>query len=170
MTIIYHQNIRNTYLASGIMLPLSNGQSVASSRVASITFYSGSQPTAVQIESAWTNYNSSYLFHLPNFSIQQPNATITGTGIVIVNFGLPTPQTAINTGVATWAILWMKNILAGTAAGQIGSTTLPYTKFVILPISDLSQIYPVRLVDTSIVSGSVYNIADLNILANGGIA
>ena len=169
MTIIYHRNIRNTYLAAGIMRFLTGG-TVTANVSAAITFYSGSQPTAAQIESAWADYNSSYLFHLPNFSIQQPNANVTNTGIIIVNYGLPTPQTAINTGVATWAILWIKNVLAGTATGQIGGATLPDTKFVILPISDLSQVYPVRLTDTSIVSGSVYNIADLNILANGGIA
>ena len=172
MTMIYHQNIRNCYLSQGIM-KFTTGYSVTgvnNTRSASITIYSGSQPTASTIESGWINYNTTYLLHLPSTTIQQPNASTPGTGVSIVNFGLPPTQLAANTGTATWAILWLTNIAAGTAAGQIGNTVLPSANFVILPVSNLTQTYPVRFSDTSITSGSSYTISDLNILAVGGTA
>ena len=169
MTIIYQQNIRNMYLAAGIMTNLTNGDPVEVV-AASITLYGGVQPLASAIEGDWTSYNASYLLHLPSFSIQQPNAKLPATGIVIVNFGLPAEQLAANTGTATWAILWLANIAAGTGAGQIGGATLPATKFIILPVSDLTGIYPVRLSNTSLTAGSSYSIGDLNVLAVGGIA
>lgn len=169
MTVIYQNNIRNTYLAAGIMVYLTNGDpnTVVS---ASITIYSGTQPTASTIEENWTNYNTSYLLHLPNASIQQPNAKDPGIGVAIVNYGLPDTQVAANTGTATWAILWIANIAGGSSEGQIGGSALPATRFLILPVSDLTQTYPVRLPDTSIISGLSYSISDLNIFATGGIA
>jgi len=170
MTVIYQQNIRNMYLAAGIMTNLTNNGDPSTVVAASITLYGGVQPLASAIEGDWTSYNASYLLHLPSFSIQQPNANLTETGIVIVNFGLPTEQLAANTGTATWAILWLANIAGGTADGQIGGGTLPATKFIILPVSDLTDSYPVRLSNTSLTAGDSYSIGDLNILAVGGIA
>lgn len=172
MTIIYQRNIRNCYLSQGIM-KLTPGYSVTTvnnTRLVSITIYSGSQPTASTIESDWSNYNTTYLLHLPSTNIQQPNASTPGTGVSIVNFGLPPTQLAANTGTATWAILWLSNIAAGTATGQIGNAVLPSANFVILPVSDLTQTYPVRFSNTSMTSGLSYTISDLNILAAGGIA
>jgi hypothetical protein len=168
MTIIYQENIRNMYLATGIMVYLTQGdpQTVVS---ASITIYSGAQPTAATIESNWANYNTSYLLHLPNSSIQQPNAKVPGIGVSIVNYGLPATQIAANTGTATWAILWIANVAGGSSSGQISGDTLPSTTFLVLPVSDLTQTYPVRLPNTSITSGLSYSIGDLNIFATGGI-
>lgn len=157
------------YLAGTVMIHLTDGDSGAAVNAA-ITIYGGTQPTASAIEAGWANYNTSYLLHLPNFSIQQPNASTAGTGISIVNNGLPAVQPAANTGTASWAILWIANVAAGTATGQIGGATLPETKFIILPVSDLSQTYPVRFQNTSMTSGASYTISDLNILAGGGIA
>jgi len=157
------------YLAGSVMVHLTNGSPDGAVN-ASITIYGGTQPTAATIEANWANYNTSYLLHLPNFSIQQPNAMTAGTGISIVNNGVPAVQPAANTGTATWAILWIANIAGGTATGQIGGATLPETKFIILPVSNLTQTYPVRFQNTSITSGVSYTIGDLNILAGGGIA
>jgi len=172
MTVIYHRNIRNCYLAQGIMKNLPDWvyYQPGSPYVASITIYGGSQPTAATIEATWTNYNTSYLLHLPDTSIQQPTAQTPGTGVAIINYGVPTVQTATNTGTAAWAILWLQNIAAGSSSGQIGNATLPSTNFMVLPVSDLTKTYPVRLSNTSIETGLTYTIGDLNILANGGIA
>jgi hypothetical protein len=172
MTVIYQQNIRNCYLAQGIMKYLPDwiyyqpGQPCT----ASITIYSGAQPTASTIESNWANYNTTYLLHLPNAPIQQPTAQTPGIGVAIINYGLPPTQLAANTGIATWAILWLQNIDGGSSTGQIGNTVLPSVNFMILPVSDLTQTYPVRFSDTSITSGVARTISDINILATGGIA
>lgn len=157
------------YLAAGIMSNLAIG-APGFAGDASITIYGGTQPAASAIEADWVNYNTSYLLHLPNFSIVQPNATQSAIGISIINNGLPAVQAAANTGTATWAILWIANVAGGTADGQIGGATLPSTRFLVLPVSDLTQTYPVRLQNTSMTSGVSYTIGDLNLLAGGGIA
>ena len=130
-----------------------------------VTVFSGSQPSASNIESSWTSYNSTFLCHWQGVILYN---IFTGTlgaaqGITILN--TPSLVTALNSGTASWCILWPTNPTQATIQGS----SLPSTRFVVGPVSDTTSNGIIRFASTSFISGNSYTINDANIIFSGGI-
>lgn len=160
MTFKFHQNIRNLAAYRGISLGMNNGTAT------SVSIYSGVQPSAATITSNWASngYNSNYLIHYPTGAIwTQQNGSTVGSGGMLLMTGIPAATVAANTGTATWAIIWGQVVASGTAAGQIGSSTLPAASFIVVPCSDTLGNGAIRFLTTTIASGTSYSISDSTI-------
>lgn len=111
-----------------------------------ITVYSGAQPTAAQILANWSNYkssNSNFLVHFVGNYWDQPYK---GNLLDLYNMSEATP---INTGVASWAILYTNNILFS----QLNAASIPNSSFLVLPVTTTAEKGVIRLADINIVSG-----------------
>lgn len=173
MAIIFQKNVRNNFQNSGFLAALidSTTQNGATSPqyATSFTIWGGVQPSSLDFAANYqSTYRLNYLVHLPNMSIWQPNASVVDTGVTVTNYNIPTAATAPRSGTATWGVLWQSNL----PEAQISANPIPtmYPRYVIIPISDVSGTYPVRMLSTSISAGTSYSIADLTITSAGGIS
>ena len=95
-----------------------------------VTIYSGVAPTAAAVAASWATYNStvpSFLVHYTNMTWSQP-----AQQTLLQMTGAPTPLIPVNNSTASWAIIW-----AGQPTGpQLASSTLPFTKFLVVSVSD----------------------------------
>jgi hypothetical protein len=57
--------------------------------------------------------------------------------------------TALNTGTATWAILWRSNV----TPVQAGLTALPDEEFLVVPVGTTASNAIIRFTDTNFVAG-----------------
>lgn len=130
----------------------------------SVTLYSGVQPSAATITSSWTSYNSNFLVHVLNVFAQCPYLFNPAQPAGFAFYSSDS-ATAINSGTATWAIMWPSN--PNQAAIQGG--TIPSSAFIVVPVTDATSNGAIRLVSTNIVSGNSYQINDVNIIFGGGI-
>lgn len=174
MTIIFQKNVRNNFMNAGFLCTQFNrsvSEGAASiNYLTSFTIWDGAQPSAADLFTNWTStYKTSWLVHLSSFNIWQPNASVADTGITATNFNLPVAAVAPRSGTATWGVLWSNSL---SEASLTATTPAPqsYPRYVIIPISDTSGTYPVRMLTTSISAGTSYSIVDLTITAAGGIA
>lgn len=145
MAIIIHPNIKQLYAT--VMASLFAAPS-------SITIYSGAQPTAPQIIAAWPSYNTtnaSFLLHYQSVTWGVPTGL---TSIGVTTF--PPATLPTNTGVASWAILWMTSIAVGT----MGTGTLPNLNFVVVPVSSAGGTGVVKFSDTAITTGTAVSLYD----------
>jgi hypothetical protein len=118
------------------------------------TVYSGTQPTAQTVEQNWLSYNSSNSICLAHYS---------GSAGITFQYNAPTltyfftnptntiTSTALNSGVATWAIIWMAqsvdiSLLAAPASG----------KFVVVPVTNTSDVGVIRYTSTSATQGQAF--------------
>lgn len=126
-----------------------------------ITIYSGVQPSAATIVSNWSTYNSTNASLLVHFnSIVWALAANNSSAVDVSTTPSATP---INTGTATWAILWT-NMAVTTA--QLASGTLPTPLFFVAPVSNINGTGIVRFTSNSMTSGTAVTIADAGILTN----
>lgn len=180
MTIIFQKNIQGGYIGNALMQSLFGVPIyyMGNPGGCAFTIYSGTQPTAAQIEANFANYNSSTnecLLHLwQSAAVYQPSQTAPVLWSLLNNYGIPTVETALHSGTASWAIVWGPNtnvypnrIVNPT---DIAGTTLPAPKFIVVPVSSLSGSMPLRLTSTNISSGSSYTLSDFQLNASGGIA
>jgi hypothetical protein len=176
MAVIFHKNMRNGFLNTAYMAVGGPNPTLAVAGLgigSSATFYAGVQPTAADFIADWsTTYISNMLLHLDGANIYQPNATTINTGVVLVNYAsLPTPTAAIATGTTTWCVQWFANYGSPPTLADLITNGGPsgYVKFIITPVSDTSGSAPVRFTNTSLVSGTSYTLADIQLTAAGGI-
>ena len=119
-----------------------------------VTVYSGVAPTAADVAASWVTYNSStpdYLVHFTNMTWSQP-----GQGTLLQMTTAPTPVTPVNNGVASWAIIW-----AGQPTGiQLASSTIPFSKFLVVSVSDGVGDGVIRFASTTLTTGSPASVLD----------
>ena len=161
MTVKFQSNIQNSMIGLGLlslMYIYGNG-----AQPAAVSVYSGVQPTSADITANWPAYNSgnaNFLGHFINGYWSQPNNN-SPTG-VLLQYNPPAAQNAINTGTATWCIVWNVNVALVTVAGP----TLPSAAFIVGPVSDALGQGIIRFTDpTTFVSGNPIAIADGSIVA-----
>ena len=148
-----------------------------------VSVYSGVQPTSEQIENNWGSYrasNASFLAHYPA-PTWTANTSVTDTqpinngGSSYFNVGgnwfglVSTPVlfstanatanvTPVNSGTASWAIIWDSTVVSAPNA-----STIPTTNFMVVPVGGMTSNSSIRLIDTSISTSNVSR------LENGGI-
>jgi hypothetical protein len=145
MTTLFSPSIRNLMAGRGLQ--------VGFAATSAISVYSGVQPTAAQITANWSQYastNPTFLAHYVGAAWTQP-----GVGILL-QLTVPPAANAINTGTASWCIVWSTNVLAAT----VGLSTLPSTSFIVGPVSDSVGPGIVRYAFTGFVSGLSTTILD----------
>ena len=171
MTIKFNQSMRNIVIGSGIMVILSDVIRAPGSfdpvdtitGKAGITIWSGSQPTAANIITNWTSYNSSFLCHWQDVVLIQSNSYLAGIGASIT-LSSAGSTTAINSGTAGWGIIWPSN----PSQSQVSNTSITSTKFIVVSVSEIGLGGVIMLDDTSIITGNTYDISDVIILTSGG--
>ena len=106
----------------------------------SITVYSGVQPTAQQVEANWGSYKSSNSSCLAHYSsgvtFGYNDATLT---YYFTNTSNAITTTALNSGTATWAIIW------SASSVDVSLTSIPASsKFIIVPVTNTAGIGIIR--------------------------
>jgi hypothetical protein len=126
-----------------------------------ISIYGGTRPTAAQIVSSWSSYNTSnpnFLAHYLGAVWSNPN------NLSIMSLTtIPPAVNALNTGTATWCILWASNVSAVNVAGA----TLPNTQFIVGDVSEFAGSALVKFTSANFVTGSPNTIltSNINVLA-----
>lgn len=139
MAILFSPSVRNLFIGRGLLSAFSSP--------CSISVYSGFQPTSAQVTADWPSYastNSNFLCHYTGAAWAQPNS-----GIMMSMGTFPAAQLALNTGTATWCILWTTAVTSLNAAG----VTLPHPTFIVAPCSDSIGDGVIRFDDPVFVSG-----------------
>lgn len=157
---IFDQGVLYTYVGRGLFLPMGapvSGGSTANGNT-SITIYSGVQPNANVLISDWASYNTSYLLHKSNVLVQYNNSsTKESLKFLVARTETLTAQTAINTGEASWCIIWIGN----QTEDNVRNSIITSNSFIIGPVSNVFGNSIVKLDNTSVVSGNTANIKDL---------
>lgn len=167
MAVLFQKNIRN-FMSWAFISQGTNSTSYGLTTTYAITVFSGVQPSASTIQSSWSSYNTTFLCHwqgviLYNVYSQSPASSGYPQGFVLQNN--PGSVTAINSGTASWCILWPTNPTQATVSGS----SLPSTKFMVGPVSNQASNGLVRFISTSFTSGSSYSINDINLILGGGV-
>ena len=116
----------------------------------SMTIYSGAQPTADTVAASWSSYrtsNSICIAHIqtaPTYSYNYATSTTYFT-----NVSGSVSSTALNSGTATWAILWQGSV----TPVQAGLVTLPDDEFLVVPVGTTSSNAIIRFTNTNFTSG-----------------
>lgn len=116
---------------------------------ASITVYSGAQPTAVTVQGDWTSYKTSNVECLAHF-LTGPSWSYNAGTLTWYNTTNPNATNVYNTGTASWAIIWSKTISTVLVQGS----TLPDTQFVVVPVSTATGTGILRMVSADVVPGT----------------
>ena len=162
MAIVFSNHIKNTIIGRGLLdsfnIDNDNSYFIATGAV---TVFPGLLPTAATVSLNWQNYNTTYLAHWPGVQYNQPLPATPDSGNVLAMYGSPAESTAINTGTATWGIIWISNVNNAAIQGAI----LPDAKFIIGNVTIGSDGGIIRLADINITSGNNYNLLDSSITA-----
>jgi hypothetical protein len=145
MTVKFTTSIRNLTIGRGIL------SGIAASVAVSI--YSGAQPTAANIITNWTSYNSTnsiFLLHYSSVGFTQP-----ASGILMTVTTFPAATLPTNTGTGAWAIIWATNPLIAAMSGAI-----PTTSFIVGPVSDSVGNGIIRFSNTTITTGVSKSLLD----------
>jgi hypothetical protein len=146
MAIQFSQSVRNLFIGRGLL-----GAFVSP---CSISVYSGVQPTSAQVTANWASYastNAIFLNHYTGGTWTQPS-----NGIMMQLSTVPATQIALNSGTATWCILWTSAV----TAANVAAGTLPNISFIVAPCSDSVGSGVVRFADPIFVSGATKIILD----------
>jgi hypothetical protein len=117
----------------------------------SMTVYSGEQPTADTVAASWSSYrttNDACIAHIQTSPTWQHNVLTSTTFFTNVSGAIT--ATALNTGTATWAILWDADV----TSVQAGLTTLPDDRFLVVPVGTTSSNAIIRFTNTNFVPGN----------------
>jgi hypothetical protein len=158
MAVIFHKNLRNLMIRSGIWSP--------GAYTYAITVYGGVQPSAATVSSGWsTTYYNTYLGHWTSVPLTQPNEDVVDAGIQLTLSTVTSTITANASGTATWAIMWPNNPSTLTS-------TIPNQQFIIVPAGIRTTTKNVvQFTDPTFVSGtSGYRINSFALTATGGSA
>lgn len=161
---IFDPGIALIMLGRGILVPMGVSTTGSANGNSSITIYSGTQPNANILISNWASYNTSYLLHRSNVLFFQPNTDTRSNGVFISMRTAPLSQTAINTGNAEWAIIWVGN----QTEANIRNATITSNSFILAPVSNVFGNGIVKLDNTSVMNTSTSNIIDCIITISVG--
>ena len=117
----------------------------------SMTVYSGEQPTADAVAASWSTYrttNAACIAHIQTSPTWQFNSPTNTTYFLNTSGGIT--STALNTGTATWAILWDATV----TPVQAGLTALPDDKFLVVPVGTTASNAIIRFTNTNFVPGA----------------
>jgi hypothetical protein len=167
MALIFNSNVK-LLVAGSICRALQNGTSGSgyifnglSYIVCEVSVYSGVQPDAATFAANWAStYNSAssaFLAHFTDSRIGQPSQ-----GNMLQMVQAPTAVTPLRNGTATWAVIWGGS---GIAAG-IGGSTVPGTRYMIVPASSLLSNSIVRFTDAVLSTATPVAIADITLGIN----
>jgi hypothetical protein len=122
-------------------------------RATSMTIYSGAQPSAQTIEANWINYNQDSTGCLAHYSTGPTWSYNEGTKTYyFTNTSDTITTTALRSGTATWAIIWM-----ATGVSITSTTTSPANeKFIVVPVTNNSGIGVVRYTNTTTTMGESF--------------
>lgn len=148
-----------------------------------VSVYSGVQPTSETIENSWGDYRSSqsrFLVHYPaptwtantSFVASQSNPNggssyfnagtswfgLNGTPVLFSTANATANVTPVNSGTASWAIIWDNTVVSAPNA-----STIPTTNFLVVPVGSMTSNSSIRLITTTITTANVSR------LENGGI-
>jgi hypothetical protein len=148
MALIYSSSVSGLVIYQGL-------QSVIHGTAGAVgmSVYSGTQPTAAQVTSNWSTYNSSssnFLLHYTGAVWSQP----VGSQLQLTT--IPASATSAQTATATWCIIWA----AAVTAVNVASTTLPNTSFIVVSCTDNMNNGVIRFTNTSFTSGQSVTILD----------
>lgn len=119
-----------------------------------ITVYSGIQPTAQQVEANWTSYKSSNSICLAHYSGSVAPAFNYNSGTLTYYFTNTLnaiTTTALNSGSATWAIIWTAQTV------DISLTSIPSLgRFVVVPVSTNSGVGIIRYTSVTATQGQAF--------------
>lgn len=115
------------------------------------TVYSGIQPTAQQVEANWTSYkssNSNCLAHYTGAVFQFNSGTNT---YYWTNTTSSITATALNSGTATWAIIWQNTPV------DVSLTSIPSSgRFVVVPVTNTSGVGVIRYTNLVATQGEAF--------------
>lgn len=146
MALIFSQSMRNLMIGRGILANFASP--------CSISIYMGIQPTSDNIISNWVSYNSGtsgFLIHYTGATWSQPSS-----GILMQLSTFPAAGFPINTGTASWCILWATAV----TAANVASTTLPSNNFIVAPCSDSVGLGVIRFSNPNLSTASSAVILD----------
>jgi hypothetical protein len=124
-----------------------------SNPVRSFTVYTGAQPTAQTIEANWVNYNSSSVNCLAHYSTGTAWSYNSGTlTYYFTNTSEAITTTALNSGVATWAIIWAAATVSITSETEVPAAG----KFIVVPVTSNTGIGGIRYVSTTATQGAAF--------------
>ncbi len=150
MALLYHPNIKRVFAERGIRQGLGG----------SVTVYSGVQPTPQTILNSWASYNQSAancLWHSSGivWSLQNSLTVYASTP--------PTAAIPLRAGTAAWCILWNSTISTGVSSGQLGSATIPSTRFIIGDVTTTANSGVIRFSSLNFTTASAITFVDAGI-------
>ena len=166
MTMQFSSSITQLFLGKGVLNQFNPGQSQGNNWQppfgVCITLYSGTQPAAADVVNNWVTYNSSNSNFLAHFQ---------GGGwywlaIGVLQLVTPPAVLASGTGTATWAILWPQGNPGSMTLDTLGTNAPPNPAFMVVPVTDTNGNGIIRMLSTSIISGSSVSIVDGSISAS----
>jgi hypothetical protein len=149
MALIFNGNIRRLFLGRGVWGAFFPGPW-------SISVFKGTQPTAAELQSAWSTYNANLLAHYLSANWTQPGDSI------FLQLTIPASVNAVGDGAASWAVLWNSNISLAAVQGA----SLPSPNGLIVPCTDSIGDGVIRFTDVNFTNGSPKVILDGSIGAS----
>ena len=150
MTVKFHPNIANLMIGKGILAAGYNEPS-------GITIYSGTQPTAEEIATNWSLYNSTNSNFLAHYSGAVWTQPLDGAAKFCSITTFPPAVSPVNSGTGTWCIVWSSN----PSLASLASSTIPNEVFIVGEVSSLAASGIVRFnPDNTFVSGTAKEISD----------
>lgn len=150
MTLLYHPNIKRLFAERGIRQGLG----------ASMTVYSGAQPTPQTVLNSWSSYNQSAavcLWHGSGIVWSLQNS------LTVYASAVATAATPLRAGSAAWCIMWGGTIVTGTGTGQLGSATIPTSRFIIGDVTTTAGSGVVRFSSINFTTSSSITFVDAGI-------
>jgi hypothetical protein len=136
-----------------IFTPITDSTITRTTPSRSFTVYAGVQPTAQTIAANWSNYNSSSVNCLAHYSTGTAWTYNSGTlTYYFTNTSETITTTALNSGVATWAIIWAANNVLINSETEVPAAS----KFIVVPVTSNSGIGGIRYVSTTATQGSAF--------------
>lgn len=133
----------------------------AMSATVAITVYKGTKPSAETITNNWPNYktgSADILIHYTGSEwTQQPVS-----GSLLGLSTIPPSKSALGSGNATWAIIWMTDVTDAACA----ATTLPNTSFIVVDCSVIGGSGVIRFSDIVFTTGVTKAISEATIESN----
>lgn len=146
MTLLYSNSIRNLMTNRGMAQGFSSP---------SVTIYSGVQPAASVVTSSWGSYNntnSNLLWHAQSGL----TLSVATSGLSIYGSALPS-TIPVRNGTASWGIIWSGSV----AYSAMGTSSIPNSSFIVVPVTDTSGNGVIRLQSTTLSTATTATIINL---------
>lgn len=159
MALIYGPNTK--ILFSGAILRALGGTGTYNSYppyTLGASIYAGTAPLASDITASWVTYNSTTANYLAYFN----NVVWNQTNQLLQMTTAPTAVNVLNTGTASWAIIWGGQ----PTIAQLSSTTLPLANFLVVSVSDATGDGVIRFTTTAFTAGASKAMLDASMSTN----